>query len=119
MAQMTVAMRASLLDTRTQDAPIVQNSLAKQSLLQKEDSQARIGLEKKDTHMLEQTQRKGMCEIVLNNLCHCQLHHHHNHINVEHRPHHFHAHSAAENWDRKHPSALWFTCSTHNFHCSQ
>lgn len=51
-------MRASLLDTSTQDAPTVQYSLTQQSLVQKEDSQARRELKekKKSTHMLQQTQ---------------------------------------------------------------
>lgn len=112
MAQRIEAMRATLLDTSTQDAPTVQHSLTQHSLLQKEDSRARRGLEKKDT----QTQRKGMCVCVANNLCHCHLHpNHNNHINVEHRPHHCHTHSAAEHCDLKHPLAVWFTCRAHNF----
>lgn len=87
----------------------------------KKRRQARREVKRKDTYMLQQTQGKGMCECVPNNLwlCHLPNHHHNHHINVEHRPHCIHTHSAAENWDCKHPRALWFTCRAHNFHHSQ
>lgn len=120
MAQRIEAMRASLLDTSTQDAPAAQYSWTQHSFVQEEESQASRGIEKKDTHTFEQTQREGMRGCVPNNLCHCHLRHHHDrHIHVERRPHRFHTHSAAENCDCEHPLALWFTCRAHHFHRSQ
>lgn len=68
MAQRIEAMRASLLDTSTQDAPTVQYSLTQHSLVQEEDSQARRGLEKKDTHTglnkLRERSCVSVCQII-------------------------------------------------------
>lgn len=55
MAQRIEAMRASLLDTSTQDAPTVQYSLTQHSLVHKEDSQTKEGVRKERTQMPEQT----------------------------------------------------------------
>lgn len=66
MAQRSEAMRASLLDTSTQDAPTVQYSLTQQSLVQKEDSQARRELKEKkwkSTHTHAST-NSGKCVSV-------------------------------------------------------